>query len=325
VLRTLAALGSRFDVASVAEIDRCLHVGIDSSDLSYGSTIKRERDIAAAVERGVTTLAVDCDEELDKVIRQMKSGTLLVRLATGAQLADWPLSRKFGCTPSQAEVMLLRGADNGLDIGVSFHVGSQQRDPRAWEAPLAAAAALAESLAARGHRLGTVNLGGGLPASHLRATAPIGDYGTAIEGAIARHLGGLNARYMIEPGRYLVSDAGVIRSEVVLVTHKPADQHRRWVYLDAGRFNALAETQGEAIRYRIRCPNSSREPVPSVVAGPTCDSMDVLYEREPYPLPSDLAIGDYVDVLSTGAYTTSYASVWFSGIEALRSYYLGVQ
>ncbi len=159
----------------------------------------------------------------------------------------------------------------------------------------------------------------------MRAAAPIEDYGFAIEQAIARHLGGLDAHYMIEPGRYLVSDAGVIRSEVLLVTHKPTDDGRRWVFLDLGRFNGLAETQDEAIRYRMRCPGATGDPVPSVVAGPTCDSMDVMYRRELYPLPSDLAIGGYVDVISTGAYTASYSSVSFSGLEPLRSYYLCAQ
>jgi ornithine decarboxylase len=325
ILRTLADLGSRFDVASIGEIDRCLDLDIDPSALSFGNTIKREHDIARAVERGVSTFAVDSDNELTKVLRQTMSSTALVRLATEPREAEWPLSKKFGCPQPQAERLLLRAADNGVDVGVSFHVGSQQRDLEAWDPPLATVAALAASLAKRGHRLGTVNVGGGMPSSHMRATAPIEDYGVAIEQAIARHLGGLDAHYMVEPGRYLVSDAGVIRSEVLLVTQKPTDHGRRWVFLDVGRFNGLAETQDEAIRYRMRCPGASGEPVPSVVAGPSCDSMDVMYERELYPLPSDLAIGDYVDVLSTGAYTASYCSVWFSGFEPLRSYYLSVQ
>jgi ornithine decarboxylase len=325
VLRTLADLGSRFDVASIGEIDRCLDLDIDPSVLSFGNTIKRERDIARAVERGVTTFAVDCDDELAKVLRQTNVSAVLVRLATEPHGADWPLSKKFGCAQSHAERLLLRAADNGVDVGVSFHVGSQQRDLQAWDPPLATVAALAESLAKRGHRLGTVNVGGGIPCGHMRATAPVEDYGIAIEQAIERHLGGLDAHYMIEPGRYLVSDAGVIRSEVLLVTQKPTDHCRRWVFLDVGRFNGLAETQDEAIRYRMRCPGASGDPVPSVVAGPTCDSADVMYLRELYPLPSDLAIGDYVDVLSAGAYTAPYSSVWFSGVEPLRSYYLAAQ
>jgi ornithine decarboxylase len=325
LLRTLADLGSRFDVASIGEIDRCLDLGIDPSALSFGNTIKRERDIADAMGRGVAIFTVDCDEELEKVLRQAKSGTVLVRLATEPHHADWPLSEKFGCLQHQAERLLLRAADTGVDVGVSFHVGSQQRNLHAWDPPLATAAALADAMAKRGHRLGTVNLGGGMPSSHMRTTAPIEDYGAAIEQGITRHLGGLDAHYIVEPGRYLVSDAGVIRSEVLLVTHKPAHDVRRWVFLDVGRFNGLAETQNEAIRYRMRCPASSGDLVPSVVAGPTCDSQDVMYERELYPLPSDLAIGDHVDVLSAGAYTASYSSVWFSGVEPLRSYYLSAQ
>jgi ornithine decarboxylase len=325
VLRTLSDLGSRFDVASIGEIDRCLGLGIGASALSFSNTIKAEQDIAAALDRGVTRFAVDCDEELAKILRQATSCTVLVRLAAEPCQAEWPLAKKFGCTQPQAERLLLRAADNGLDVGLSFHVGSQQRSLHAWDPPLATVAALAESVTKRGHRLSTVNIGGGLPGSHSRATAPIEDYGIAIEGAITRHLDGLDVHYMVEPGRYLVSDAGVIRSKVLLVTQKPADNGRRWVFLDLGRFNGLAETQDEAIRYRMRCPGASGEPMPSVMAGPSCDSMDVMYEREPYPLPSDLAIGDYVDVLSTGAYTASYSSVWFCGLEPLSSYYLSGQ
>ncbi len=136
LLRTLAALGSRFDVASIGEIDRCLDVGIDPSALSFGNTIKRERDIADAVERGVAVFTVDCDEELAKVLRQTKSSTVLVRLATEPHQADWPLSEKFGCLPQLAERLLLRAADNGVEVGVSFHVGSQQRNLQAWDPPV---------------------------------------------------------------------------------------------------------------------------------------------------------------------------------------------
>jgi ornithine decarboxylase len=277
LLRTLGDLGSRFDVASIGEIDRCLNLDIHPSALSFGSTIKPEHDIARAIERGVTTFAVDCDEELTKVLRHAKSGTVLVRLATKPGESEWPLSGKFGCLQQQAERLLLRATGNGLDVGAYFHVGSQQRDLHAWDSPLATVAALAESLARRGHRLSTVNVGGGLPSSHMRPTAPIEHYGVAIEHAIVRHLGGLGVHFMIEPGRYLVSDAGVIRSKVLLVTQKPSDRGRRWVFLDVGKFNGLAETQHEAIRYRIRCAGAWGDPMPSVVAGPTCglDRRDV--------------------------------------------------
>ena len=322
VIRTLAALGSRFDVASIGEIDRCLDLGIAPSALSFGNTIKRERDIADAVERQVSFFAVDCDEELAKILRHTSHGSVLVRLGTEPTSAEWPLNDKFGCVPAQAEQLLLRAAEHGVAVGVSFHVGSQQRDLTAWEAPLATVASLAESLAQRGYQLSSVNLGGGIPGNHLRRTSPIEDYGRAIQQAMKRHLDGLDVRYMVEPGRYLVSDAGIIRSEVLLITQKLIDQGRRWVYLDVGRYNGLAETEDEAIRYRIRCLRATGALVDSVLAGPTCDSTDVIYENEPYPLPNDLVIGDYVDVLSAGAYTVSYSSVWFNGFEPIRTYHL---
>jgi ornithine decarboxylase len=127
---------------------------------------------------------------------------------------------------------------------------------------------------------------------------------------------------MIEPGRFLVGDAGTIRAQVVLIADRQSDGGRCWVYLDIVMFGGLAETPQEAIRYRMRCPGTSGPLMPAVVAGPTCDSMDVLYERDPYPLPVDLAIGDPVELLSAGAYTASYSSVWFNGFEPLPSYYL---
>ena len=323
ILRLLGALGSSFDVASLGEIELCLRLGIAAERLSYGNTVKKERDIAAAYERGVRVFAVDSGVELAKVIRRAPGCMVTARLSSDGAGADWPLSRKFGATAGEVADQLLTALDAGLSVGVSFHVGSQQRDPRAWDAPLSTVAALSTLLEAHGHRLTSLNLGGGLPSTHVQATGPVEVYGAAIDTALEAHLGRNHGlRTMIEPGRYLVGDAGLIRSEVVLVTAKDSDDGRRWVYLDVGMFNGLAETQGEAIRYRMRCPGTSGPLEPAVVAGPTCDSVDVLYEREPYPLPVDLQVGGHVDLLSTGAYTTTYSSVWFNGFEPLRAHYL---
>jgi ornithine decarboxylase len=323
VVGLLAELGSNFDVASLGEVDLCLGLGVEARRLSYGNTVKKERDVAAAYERGVRTFAVDSPGELDKVLKHVRTGTVLVRLESAGGSADWPLSRKFGCTSDEAEWLLHRAADAGLAVGISFHVGSQQRDPHAWESPLANVADLARSLAAAGHRLHTVNLGGGMPSTYYAPTPPIDAYGVAISAAVKHHLGDFpELEVMAEPGRFLVGDAGLIRAEVVLIADKASDLGRRWVYLDIGIFNGLTETQEEAIRYRIHCPTASGPLVPAVLAGPTCDSLDVLYERELYPLPEDLGVGDAIHVLATGAYTTSYSSVGFNGFEPLRSYYL---
>ena len=127
---------------------------------------------------------------------------------------------------------------------------------------------------------------------------------------------------MVEPGRYMVADAGVLRSEVVLVSQRSPFDTQRWVYIDCGKFHGLAETMDEAIRYRLRTPHDGMPTGPVAIAGPTCDSADVLYEKSAYELPLALAEGDFVDILSAGAYTTTYSSVGFNGFAPLADYYL---
>jgi ornithine decarboxylase len=145
-------------------------------------------------------------------------------------------------------------------------------------------------------------------------------YGRAIFKALRKHFGNRIPETIIEPGRGLVGDAGIIKAEIVLVSKKAADDDVRWVYLDIGKFGGLAETMEEAIRYPIRTPHDGDAVAPCVVAGPTCDSADVLYEKTPYDLPVTLSIGDEVLIEGTGAYTTTYSSVAFNGFEPLKSY-----
>ncbi len=259
VLDLLAGMGCRFDVASPGEIERCVAAGADPATLSYGNTIKKDVDIGTAVRCGVRMFTVDSGAELDKLLRRMHEGTVFVRIATDGAGADWPLSRKFGCSVGEAAVLAERATRHGLDVGFSFHVGSQQRQPDAWGPPLAAVAELLDGLVAVGGRPGGVNIGGGLPSSYVAATPGIEDYGVAIRELLGRHLGRHLDRHptmpiIVEPGRYLVGDAGVIETEVVLISERDVDPDRRWVYLDVGLFNGLTETLGEAIRYRIRCP-----------------------------------------------------------------------
>jgi ornithine decarboxylase len=118
----------------------------------------------------------------------------------------------------------------------------------------------------------------------------------------------------------MVGSAGVIKAEVILVSRKHANDNQRWVYLDIGKFGGLAETMDEAIRYPITTLRDDDAKLPCVIAGPTCDSADVLYEKAPYDLPVTLTVGDEVLIEATGAYTTTYASVAFNGFAPLQSY-----
>ncbi|MFP1632197.1 ornithine/lysine decarboxylase [Zhengella sp. ZM62] len=321
ILRLLASEGSSFDCASVAEIEMALDAGATPDRISYGNTIKKERDVARAYELGIRLFAVDCAEEVEKVARAAPGARVFCRVLTDGEGAEWPLSRKFGCVPQMAVDVLVYAHQLGLEShGVSFHVGSQQCDLTAWDRALADAHRVFASLAKQGIHLKMVNMGGGFPTRYLKDVPAAQAYGQAIFGALRRHFGNQLPETIIEPGRGMVGNAGVIKAEVVLVSKKADNDNVRWVYLDIGKFGGLAETMDEAIRYPIVTPRDSDAMEPCVLAGPTCDSADVLYEKNPYPLPVTLTIGDEVLIEGTGAYTTTYSAVAFNGFEPLRSY-----
>jgi ornithine decarboxylase len=141
-------------------------------------------------------------------------------------------------------------------------------------------------------------------------------------GAMVEHFGNDLPEMVIEPGRFVVGDAGLVSAEVVLVSHRDKTSPVRWVYLDIGRFGGLAETEGEAIRYRITTPHDGGAMGPVAIAGPTCDGADILYEKSNYRLPMALNSGDRVALLSTGAYVTTYCSTRFNGFAPLAEHYL---
>jgi ornithine decarboxylase len=321
ILRLLVGLGSRFDAASTAEIEQCLAAGASADRLSFGNTIKKSRDIAYAYDLGVRLMAFDSQAELEKIAQQAPGSRVYCRLFMECEGADWPLSKKFGCDPDMAADLLRLAADLGLvPTGVSFHIGSQQVNVHQWDQAIAQVATLFADLAATGITLEMINLGGGFPVNYQKPVPPIQVYTQAIRAALEKHFGDAIPSTMIEPGRSMVAEAGVIQSEVVLISKKSYTDPQRWVFLDVGKFGGLAETMDECIKYPIRTPYDHQEQGPVVIAGPTCDSADILYEKSQYTLPLALAVGDRVEILSAGAYTTTYASIGFNGFPPLPIY-----
>ncbi|MFM9862263.1 MAG: type III PLP-dependent enzyme [Micropepsaceae bacterium] len=320
VVSRLAAAGSNFDTASLGEIDLCLKLGVAPERISFGNTIKKQSDIAQAYARGVRLFAFDSEAELEKLAIAAPGAKVFCRILVDCSGAEWPLSRKFGCEPAMAAELLVRAQALGLNAyGVSFHVGSQQTDLAQFDKAIAETADLFKAVAAKGVALRMINVGGGFPSRYRTDVPPISSYGRAIRTSLKRHFGANAPELIVEPGRYIVGDAGVIASEVVLVSHKGGADQRRWVYLDVGKFHGLAETMDEAIKYRVLTPHDGTETMPVVLAGPTCDSADILYEKTDYRLPTALKAGDRVLILSTGAYTTTYSSVAFNGMPPLAS------
>lgn len=317
ILEMLARLGANFDAASRTEIEMCLAAGATPDRISFGNTIKRASDIAFAHGLGITHFSADAIEELEKLAEHAPGAHVCLRVIVEASGADWPLSRKFGAAPAMVLELMEAAAALGLTVhGLSFHVGSQTRDPQMWAPVLDQVAEVWRQGRAAGHDLRLLNIGGGFPASYRNAVMAADDYARAVIAQVEARFPDA-AELMAEPGRGLVAEAGAIAAEVLLVSKKHADDLHRWVYLDIGKFSGLAETMDEAIRYRITTARDHEPMGPCVLAGPSCDSADVLYEKQPFQLPLGLKAGDRVVLHSCGAYTSTYASVGFNGFPPL--------
>jgi ornithine decarboxylase len=317
IIERLAALGAHFDAASRGEIELCLSMGARPETISFGNTVKRPSDVAFAHRAGITLFAADAEEELEKIAEHAPGAEVYIRLIVETSEADWPLSRKFGCDREMAVRLLGRAAELGLrPVGFSFHVGSQTKRADMWAVTLDEMVRIWDAAHEAGHALSLLNIGGGFPAFYGETIDGPTDYAGRVMALVSERFGAVE-RVMAEPGRGLVAEAGVIACEVMLVSRKSDRDMHRWVYLDIGKFSGLAETMDEAIRYQFVTPRDGDAMGPCIMAGPSCDSADVLYEKRPMMLPLSLKAGDRVLIRNTGAYTSSYSSVGFNGFPPL--------
>ena len=316
ILRRLAAEGADFDVASTGEIDACISTGIDGRLLTFGNTIKKPADIARAFAHGVRRYAFDSKDGAAAIAAHAPGSSVECRIAPPFPSSVTPFGHKFGCAPAEAGDLLGHARALGLrPEGVCFHVGSQQLDPGAWELGIRCAEPIFAALG----DLTTLNVGGGFPVAYATGVPELARVADSILSALQRHFGSHPPQLVVEPGRAIVGSAGTVHCEVVSV--RTGTDGRRWVYLDIGRYGGLAETENEYIRYRLRTQRDGDAVEDAVIAGPTCDGDDVLYQS--YPLPVTLRAGDRIEIADAGAYTASYASVSFNGFAPLPTYFAG--
>ncbi|WP_428956404.1 type III PLP-dependent enzyme [Streptomyces sp. cg35] len=325
VLRYLARRGIGVDAAGPEEIAQAVRAGVPVERIHYGNTVKSDRNIAHAHRSGVRDYATDSVEDVRAVAAHAPGARVFCRLATTGDGALWGLSDKFGCAPADAVDVLLAAWEAGLTpAGLSVHVGSQQMTADAWQDAFADLAQTLEALRRRGVVLDHVNLGGGLPARGYTDR-----YGTPLDPPLdkifavlrdgmqhLRDLHGGPLDFVVEPGRHLVAEHGAVRAHVVRTTRRrgPDGTYRRWLYLSAGRFNGLYET--DALQYPLVFPtHPDADRVPARVAGPTCDSDDAF--PAPVLVPADLRSGDPVWALASGAYAASYMTRGFNGFAPL--------
>lgn len=326
IIELIKQKGSFFDTATIYEIKQLLSLGIPAKKMSFGNTIKKESDIAFAYQKGIRIFVTDSFSDLHKIARQAPGSRVFFRIITEGGGADWPLSRKFGAHPDMIYDLILEAKKIGLTpYGISFHVGSQQRHIGQWDSAIAQVKRLFQLAAQEGIQLQSINLGGGFPANYLQPAQSLQTYTKEIKRFLKKNFGEKLPEIIIEPGRSIVGDAGVIVSEIITISKKSASSENDWVYLDIGKFGGLIETIDEAIKYPIFTEKTDPQQLKEVIlAGPTCDSMDILYENFKYNLPKEIQEGDRIYILTAGAYTTAYSSICFNGIPPLREYVLKI-
>ena len=300
VLKALMQENCSFEIASTAELDLLLSLGVNPAEVFYSNPVRPRQAVAYAAAKGVEWYVVDSVDEMRRVHEIKADAKTYLRVATPNIGSDWPLSGKFGAGAGETREIILTAAKLGADLaGVTFHAGSQCRNPANWRVGIEKARGLFDTMTKAGLKPRMLDIGGGFPVRHVKPIPSIEVIGAVVNEALTAFPA--EVQVVAEPGRYMVSDAGYFVCRVMGTTTRGG---KRWMHWDAGLFGGVIETT-EGLKYKFRSDRSGPD-IPWHVAGPTCDSVDVILRDE--PLPSDLQEGDFVYIRNAGAYTTAYAS-----------------
>jgi ornithine decarboxylase len=302
VVATLHELGANFDLATTGEIKLVKSAGIAPERCIHTHPIKSDADIRAALRFGVSMFVADNPDEIRKFVKHRRRAQLLLRVSFRNPSAVVDLSRKFGCEPTAVRPLLELARSLGVRVkGLSFHVGSQVADPAKYVEAIGACAEIIETAHASGlAELDLLDIGGGFPIPYRGEAPPIGQFCRPLRKALQR----LPRRVSIiaEPGRFIAGPSG---TAIATVVGRAQREGRWWYYLDDGLYGSYSGQLYDHASYPIEVLDRDGPLHPSVLAGPTCDSIDVV--REDLPLP-ELQIGDLVVGRMMGAYTSASAT-----------------
>jgi ornithine decarboxylase len=319
ILRCVHSAGGRFEIASYTELEELIAVGVPAEEVIFSNPVKIPHDIEQAHTAGLYRFGFDSETELDKIAQYAPGASVYVRLMTTPANSEIMSEGKFGIDAEHAYDLMLSAQRLGLKpYGIAFHVGSQMLYPKEWQGPIAQSAALMKRLEAKGIRLQMLDIGGGFPAHHGGAIPAIAEFANVIASALKEHLP-YAVSVVIEPGRALVGDAGVMVASVIGLAERDS---KRWVHLDVGAFNGMMESleSQNQLLYPVHDSRGSAKKTICNLTGPSCDSQDtIMFDVE---LSHDIAVGDKVFLYTTGAYTTSYASR-FNGFQLPTVYCVG--
>lgn len=300
VVETLDRLGAGFDVASLTEIRHLVAAGVSPERAIFSSPIKVPAHISEAFALGVDRFAFDSTTELEKLAERAPGSRVVLRLEVPAKGSRWPLAGKFGVPAAEAVPLLVRARELGLrPYGVTFHVGSQCLRPESWADAIAICRGVWADAAAMGIELELLNLGGGLPKRYSEDVPSLDTIGQHATQAIIDAKFGHGVTYAIEPGRFITADAGTLTATVI---GKAVRHGRPWVYVDLSIYSGLLEVIG-GWEYPVVTERDDEPFQMTTLAGPTCDSTDVLMRDIELP---DLQVGDRIMLLQAGAYTVGY-------------------
>jgi ornithine decarboxylase len=301
VVETLKQEGAYFDLASSGEVDVVRAAGVAAERCIHTHPVKRDADIRDALRYGVRLFVADNADEIGKFIRHRKRAQLLIRVSFRTTDAVCDLSRKFGCSPDRVPELIDLAARLGITVaGLSFHAGSQAANPHAHVRAINACGPLIATARAAGHALGVLDIGGGFPVDYQAPAMPIDEFCAPIRTALAALPAGL--RIIAEPGRFIAAPAGTC---VATVVGKALRDGEPWYYLDDGVYGSFSGQLFDHAAFPVRALRDGGECRPSVLAGPTCDSIDVVAEGLPLPA---LEIGDLVVGTQMGAYCSASAT-----------------
>ena len=300
LLQVMAKQHAGFEVASEEEINLLHKLELLNDNVHFSNPVKSDRSIITALEKGINWFALDSKEELFKIFKIQPKAKLSIRIDVPNEGSDWPLTGKFGAKESEIdEIISLAQSVKAKLKGVTFHVGSQCRNPNNWKVAIQRAKVVIRKLEVAGLPVCTLNIGGGFP---VEMTSPVPEI-EVIGDIVNKEISSLDKSMEIiaEPGRFLVAEAGCLLSQVIGTTLRDG---ARWAYLDTGVFGGLLESS-QGLPYKMYT-HAKGSLVPWTIAGPTCDAIDVLPDKQ--FLPESLEKGDFVYTINAGAYTSVYAS-----------------
>jgi len=310
VLRLLNSLGIGFEIASEGELQMLSLLGVEPDRIITSNPVKTYKFLEQAASYGIRYFAYDSTMEVDKLARYVPGCNVYVRLSVPNEGSEWPLSKKFGVELDEAADLLVYARDRGVNpAGITFHVGSQCTNVYSWNVAIEKARGLWEAALQNGISLKMLNIGGGYPVRYTKNVVEIETLEKRIDTIISLKFPE-DTEVFIEPGRAVVGDAGVF---VATVIGKARRYDENWLYIDIGVFNGLMESIG-GIKYRY-IVGGRGELKKWTIAGPSCDSFDVIDRDAELPEPE---VGNRILILSSGAYTISYASE-FNGFSIPRT------